>query len=273
MTEHLDLRYAFIGAGNMATAMVAGLISHSVCKPEEIGCLSKPRDTASALSQKYEINLLQDLENPLEGAETIILAIKPQHLGGLDPALIKATKNKLVISIIAGKKISHLKELFSESRNVVRVMPNTPAQIGAGMSAYCSLAELSLSDQQNVDHLLTAMGSHLKVDESQMDIVTAVSGSGPAYVFEFIAALRDGGIKGGLDDATASKLALETVLGAARLLARANVTPENLRDQVTSPNGTTMAALQTLEKKEFRKLIGEAVDSARLRSLELSKEA
>jgi pyrroline-5-carboxylate reductase len=273
MTKNLNLRYAFIGAGNMATAMVEGLISNSVCAPEEIGCLSKPRDTASALSQKSKINLLQDLEKPLENAETVILAIKPQHLGGLDPALIKATKDKLVISIVAGKKISQLNELFSGSRNIVRVMPNTPAQIGAGVSAYCSLTELSISDQKSVDPLLSAMGSHLRVDESQMDIVTALSGSGPAYVFEFIAALRDGGIKGGLDEATASKLALETVLGAARLLARADVSPESLRDQVTSPNGTTMAALETLEKKEFRKLIGEAVESARLRSIELSKEA
>ncbi|MBL4575532.1 MAG: pyrroline-5-carboxylate reductase [Opitutaceae bacterium] len=273
MTKNLNLHYAFIGAGSMAAAMIEGLISHSVCTPDEIGCLSKHGERAASLSEKHKIKLLQELENPLENATTIVLALKPQQLGDLNPALVKATKDKLIISILAGKKLSRLKESFPESRNIVRVMPNTPSQIGAGMSAYCSLAQLTTSDQQSVDHLLAAMGSHLEVDESQMDIVTAISGSGPAYVFEFIAALRDGGINGGLEDAVASKLALETVLGAARLLARENVTPESLRDKVTSPNGTTMAALQTLEKRDFRALIGEAVESARLRSIEISKEA
>jgi pyrroline-5-carboxylate reductase len=152
-------------------------------------------------------------------------------------------------------------------------MPNTPARIGAGMTAFCSRTPLAADDLKRVSDLLSAMGKFISVDEAQLDAVTAVSGSGPAYLFEFVAALRNAGVEAGLERATAYQLALETVLGSARLLARLEMDPEVLRDEVTSPKGTTLAALEVMEKAGFRSIIQSAVLAAKKRSLELSTES
>ena len=153
----------------------------------------------------------------------------------------------------------------------MRAMPNTPGQIGAGITCYASLNHLEDADREDVEKILGSMGQVIPLDEEYLDAVTAVSGSGPAYVFEFVAALRDGGIAAGLEPEVAYKLALETTLGAARLLASTGESPENLRDRVTSPGGTTMAALEVLNEREFRNILADAVEAARKRSIEMAQ--
>ena len=208
----------------------------------------------------------------LAGADTLVVAFKPQHLATADPALANLTDGKLVLSVLAGKKISSLQRIFPQARNIVRTMPNTPGQIGAGITGWCVTAPLSATDRATVETILGALGKAVEVSEAQMDAVTGVSGSGPAYVFEFAAALRDAGVAAGLAPETAQTLAVETLLGAARLLARKNIEPETLRNQVTSPNGTTFAGLQRMAARDFRGVVREAVLAAKARSEELSKD-
>lgn len=151
-------------------------------------------------------------------------------------------------------------------------MPNTPARIGAGMTIWCARSPLTLAGHATVDTLLSSLGQSVKLDESLMDIAAAVSASGPAFLFEFAAALRDAGTAGGLKPATAKALAVETVLGAARLLARTGTDPEELRRQVTSPKGMTLAGLQRMEARDFRGLLRETVLAAKARSEEMAKD-
>ena len=265
-------KIAFLGAGNMASAFVDGLLAQKVAAASDLICYGGADATATTLAARTGITSAQSLEQLFAGADATVIAFKPQHLAEADPRLADLTAGKLVISILAGKKLSTLTKAFSKARNVVRTMPNTPGQIGAGITAWCSQSPLSDSDRVLVEKILGALGRVVAVEESQMDAITAVSGSGPAYVFEFAAALRDGAVAAGLAPDVAHTLAVETVLGAARLLARKNVEPEILRNQVTSPNGTTYAGLQRMAARDFRGLMKETVLAAKSRSEELSRD-
>lgn len=266
-------KIAFLGAGNMAAAFVDGLLSAGGLRPADLVCFSGSAKTAAALSGRTAIAHARTLDDLLAGADTLVVAFKPQHLAGADPRLAELTRGKLVVSVLAGKKLAALAKVFPHARNLIRSMPNTPGQIGAGITGWCSRDPLPPADRATVDMLLQALGKAVEVPEEDLDAVTGVSGSGPAYVFEFAAALRDAGIAAGLTAATAEKLAVETLLGAARLLARKQIDPETLRDQVTSPNGTTFAGLQRLKAGDFRGLIRETVLAATARSRELSRDA
>lgn len=265
-------KISFLGAGNMASAFVDGLLGQKAATPSDLACYGGADATASSLAARTGIRQAQNLDELLAGADTLVVAFKPQHLGEADPRLAELTAGKLVLSILAGKKLASLTKAFPKARNVVRTMPNTPGQIGAGITAWCSRDPLSPDDLRIVETVLGSLGQFVAVPESQMDAITAVSGSGPAYVFEFAAALRDGAVAAGLAPDVSHQLAVETLLGAARLLARKNVEPEILRNQVTSPNGTTFAGLQRMAARDFRGLIKETVLAAKQRSEELSKD-
>lgn len=261
----------FLGAGNMAGAMVDGLLASR--GPETLACYTASGRSAQALAHRTGIRAAKTLEELLASATVVVVAFKPQHLSAADPKLASLTAGKLVLSVLAGKRLTALQKVFPQARNIVRAMPNTPSRIGAGMTGWCALRPLEPSDRDLVQNLLAAMGREIEVPEDRMDALTAVSGSGPAFVFEFAAALRDAGVACGLDAALAEALAVETVLGAGRLLARRAIPPEKLRDEVTSPNGVTFAGLQRLAAGDFRALMVEVVRAARARSEELSRDA
>jgi pyrroline-5-carboxylate reductase len=265
-------KIAFLGAGNMASAFVEGLLGNQAATTSDLVCYGGADNTAVTLAARTGIAAANSLEELVADFETLVVAFKPQHLTDADPRLTEWTAGKLVVSILAGKKLSSLTKVFSRARNVVRTMPNTPGQIGAGITAWCSREPLADTDRTMVKTLLDALGQSIQVPEEDLDAVTGLSGSGPAYVFEFAAALRDAGVAAGLTRPAAAKLAMETLLGSARLIARKNVEPETLRDQVTSPNGTTFAGLQRLSAGDFRGLIRETVLAATARSRELSKD-
>jgi pyrroline-5-carboxylate reductase len=265
-------KIAFLGAGNMATAFVDGLLGNHAAAKSDLICYGGADDTAARLAARTGIAAASSLEDLVADFDLLLVAFKPQHLATADPRFAEWTKGKLVVSILAGKKLSSLNKVFRHARNVVRTMPNTPGQIGAGITAWCSRDPLSETDRTTVKTLLDALGQSIEVPESDLDAVTGLSGSGPAYVFEFAAALRDAGVAAGLTRPAAEKLAVETLLGSARLLARKNIEPETLRDQVTSPNGTTFAGLQRMKAGDFRGLIKETVLAATARSRELSKD-
>ncbi len=265
-------RFAFLGAGNMAAAMVDGLLAKGGIAPADLSCRAGSGPTAPALAARTGITLAGSLAELTASAGTLVVAFKPQQLAGADPALAALTAGKLVISVLAGKRLARLAQTFPAARALVWAMPNTPARIGAGMTAWCSRAPLSSADRATVDTLFGALGRALEVDESLMDAAAAVSGCGPAFLFEFAAALRDGGVAAGLPPATAQALASETLLGAARLLARTGADPEELRRQVTSPKGMTLAGLDRMAARDFRGTLRETVLAAQARSVEMSKE-
>ena len=262
---------AFLGAGNMASAMVEGLIAKGTLAPSRIACLGGAGPTAPALAARTGIRLAASLDDLLDGAGTLVVAFKPQHLAQADPRLAALSAGRLVISVLAGKKVEALAAIFPQARNVVRSMPNTPGQIGAGITGWCAREPLTPADRATLEALFGALGISLELPESQIDGFTAICGSGPAYVFEFAAALRDGAVELGFDAATAKRLSVETLLGAARLLARRDADPELLRNQVTSPNGVTAAGLARMAARDFRGMIRETVTTARDRAQELSR--
>lgn len=265
-------KIAFLGAGRMASAIVDGLLAQNVRAPLDLACTDGGDDTARILAARTGISVATDLASLLSPADTIVLACKPQQLATLDPSVAALTDGKLVLSILAGKRLARLTEAFPNARAIVRAMPNTPGQIGAGITAWSASRLLTPADRTIVDAILGALGQVVEIAEPQLDAVTGLSGSGPAYVFEFTAALRDAGVAAGLPRDIAWKLAMETVLGSARLMARTGTEPEFLRDQVTSPNGTTFAGLQRMQARDFRGLIKESVLAATARSQELSKD-
>jgi pyrroline-5-carboxylate reductase len=261
---------AFLGSGSMASAMVEGVIGKGAYTAGRIICMGGSGKSGPALSQRTGIRLAHSLDELLAGANTLVVAFKPQHLATADLRLAKLSEGRLVISVLAGKKVEALYHVFPSARNIVRSMPNTPGQIGAGLTGWCSRTPLVPGDRTILDALFGALGVSIELPEPQMDGFTAISGCGPAYVFEFAAALRDAGLGLGFDPATAKVLAVETLLGASRLLARRDVDPEVLRSEVTSPNGVTAAGLRKMADRDFRGMIRETVSAARARAEELS---
>jgi pyrroline-5-carboxylate reductase len=265
-------KLAFLGAGNLASAIVRGLIDTKSFAAGEIACTSKGGESAARLAAATGITHEPDLAKLLGPADIVVVAFKPQSLAAADPRLAELTRDRLVISVLAGKRLATLARTFAHARNLVRTMPNTPAAIGAGITPYCSLAPLAADDQRALTRILDALGRHLPLEERYFDALTAVGGSGPAFLFEFVAGLRDAGVAAGLPADTAAVMALETTLGAARLLARSGETPETLRAKVTSPNGTTFAGLQVLAQRQFRDTLRETIAAATRRAGELSQD-
>ena len=265
------MKIGFLGAGKMATAMVGGLLERKIAAASDLACLDAVPAASAQLAAKTGIAAVSGPEELLARADTLVVAFKPQNLAGADSRLAALTRGKLVLSILAGTRLARLQQAFPGARNLVRCMPNTPGQIGAGITAWSPLQPLAASDRAVVEAVLGALGRVLQVPEPQLDAVTALSGSGPGYVFEFASALCEAGVAAGLEPEQARALALQTLIGSAQLLEKRQAPPEQLRDEVVSPNGTTYAGLQRLAQGNFRDLIKQAVLAAQARSVELGK--
>ncbi|MCC5808327.1 MAG: pyrroline-5-carboxylate reductase [Opitutales bacterium] len=260
---------AFVGAGRMASAMVEGLLRTDKIAPGAITVCGGADPTARQLSERTGVKVAEP-ETVADGADFVILACKPQQLPDLDPGLLAALDGKAVISILAGVPLRKLRTAAPRARLIVRAMPNTPGQIGAGITAYATDPEPNDEDARVTAEVLGALGEVIAVAEPDLDAVTGLSGSGPAYVFEFTAALREAGIAQGLSRRVADRLARATVLGAAKLMhAAPQTTPEEQRDRVTSPGGTTEAGLRVLAARDLRAALKETVAAATRRSREL----
>jgi len=265
-------KIAFLGAGNMATALVDGLLAQTPTELANLVCFSPSGKTSASLAARTGIGLAASLDELLAEADLVVVAFKPQHLASADPRLAGLTKGKLVMSVLAGKRLARLAQVFPDARNIVRAMPNTPAAIGAAITPFCALKPLESSDRGLIEKLLGACGQYLELGEEHMNAVTALSGGGPAFLFEFVAALRDAGMAANLPAEISARLSVETVLGAARLLVRRKVDPEILRNQVTSPNGTTLAGLARMQAGNFRGVMRETILAAQARAAELSQD-
>lgn len=259
----------FIGAGAMAQAIISGIIKADIFKGSEILVSNRSQEKLDALEESYGITKAKDNRQIIEQCQTIVLAIKPQQLTTLQiQAEDGCQADQLLISILAGIDLASLEETFGLCP-IVRVMPNTPAQIGCGLSA---ISANSLTEKKHLDvteQIFASVGQTIIVPEEQMDAIGAISGSGPAYVYQFIEAMADAGVMTGLPRALAYSLAAQTMVGAGQMVLTTNLHPAVLKDQVTSPGGTTIRALEVLEQHGVRGAIIEAIEQAYLHSKRL----
>ena len=268
----LDKKITFIGPGVMAEAMIAGLIRQKLARPENL-LASGPREgRGDELQKKYGIQTTTDNAASVVEADVVVLSVKPQRLSDVMKELKSIRKDALILSIVAGAPITKISSALKHTA-VVRSMPNTPGQIGEGITVWTASEGTSEAQQEMARQILGALGEEVFVeDESYMDMATALSGTGPAYVFLFTEALIDAGVHMGFPRRIAEQLVLKTIRGSVDYYYHAERHPATLRNQVTSPGGTSAEALYYLEKAGFRTAISRAVWAAYQRSLELGKE-
>ncbi len=280
----LDRRIGFIGAGNMGEAIVGALIQAKIFAPERIQVCDVSPERISHMEAAYGVEAASNSTRLFLENEIVILAVKPQGMEAVIREITDAedygvAKRTLLISIAAGTPIRKIESLFyeklgeKEQKNlpIIRVMPNTPALVLAGMSGMSANDNARKADLETARTILESMGKVIQFDEEKLNAVTGVSGSGPAYVFYFIEAMIEGGVACGLSGADAAALTLETFKGAAALLEARGESPESLRRKVTSPGGTTEAALKVMEEKRVKEAIRDAVAAATRRGEELSR--
>ena len=264
-------KIGFIGGGMMASAIVAGLVERMGCNPASICVSDLSEERCTFLRETYHVNATVGADGFLSEVDTLVLAVKPQAAqAAMREVAPKTPNNTVVASIVAGLTLASLEAYFMK-QPIVRVMPNTPLSVGTGMSAYALNAKAEHADVHIVEEILSACGRAVKVQESMMNAVTGLSGSGPAYGFLMIDALSDGGVMAGLPRDTATLLAAQTMLGAAQMVLSTGKHPDVLRDQVTSPAGTTIAGVRVMEDKGVRGALIDAVLAATKRSEELGK--
>lgn len=273
MSANLHLHIGFIGAGKMATALAKGFIRAGLFTANQI-LASDPSEAAQQQFTK-EVGAKSTANNAdvLKFAPIIVLCVKPHHLDEVLQGLrADLSRKHLLISIVAGAPLAKLERGLEEWARVIRVMPNTPALVGAGATAMAPGEHATEDDLTQARALFEAVGMAVVVEEPLLDAVTGLSGSGPAYIFLIIEALADGGVKAGLARDQAQELAAQTVLGSAKLLIETGEHPGRLKDQVTSPGGTAIAGLHTLEAGGLRTTLMDAVEAATNRSRELGKK-
>jgi pyrroline-5-carboxylate reductase len=260
---------AVIGAGKMGEALVSGLLKASA-SPADLLITERYEDRARELSDRYGVRAVSNAEAASQ-ARTLILAVKPQDMDELLTELAKViSPGHLIVTIAAGITTSAIERRLPEGIAVVRVMPNTPAVVGEAMSAVAAGAHASVADLEHVEELFRSVGKVVRLPESQLDAVTALSGSGPAYVFYLVEAMTDAGILLGLPRTIAHDLIVQTVYGSALMLRDSGEHPVTLREAVTSPAGTTIAAIRELENHAVRAAFLSALEAARDRSRELA---
>lgn len=266
------MQIAFIGGGHMSTSLIGGLRARG-CAAQDLHVSDPVAGQRERLTHDFGVRSTGDNAMAVRDADLVVLAVKPQDMAAAAHSIAAelAARRRIVVSIAAGIRIGNLRQWLGGTTPVVRTMPNRPALIGAGITAACAGPGVEPADRATVERVLSAAGPVVWLDaESQMDAVTAVSGSGPAYFFLLVEALEDAGAALGLPRDTARQLAVHTALGAGRMAAESPQSPATLREQVTSQGGTTAAALAVLERAGVRAIFAEAVAAAARRSAELA---
>ena len=261
----MGIKLSIVGGGKMGEALLAGLLSADWASPENISVVEPDEARREELQGKFKG---VEYSETLTRSDNYLLAVKPQLVSNVCKELITHNPRR-VISIAAGVTIQSIEENFNSDIAVLRVMPNTPAMVGEGMSAIAAGSFASSEDLDWASSILSAVGEVVIVNETALDAVTGLSGSGPAYLFYLAEAMIQAGIANGLDPSVADVLTRQTLLGASTLLTKSGVTPEELRNSVTSPNGTTAAAIQYFQSNNFLALVQNAVSTATHRSKQL----
>jgi pyrroline-5-carboxylate reductase len=268
----LKEKIGVVGAGKIGSAIARGIIGAGLVARDQVIASDISDVLRESIASELGIKVTSDNNQLCHDVDVVILAVKPQILDAVTKEMAKSLgKGKLLVSVAAGVPLGRIEANLSSGARVVRVMPNIPCVVGAGAAGYAGGAHATGQDLEIVGSILNSFGIGLAVDEKYLDAVTGLSGSGPAYVFLFIEALADGGVQVGLARDVALKLALQTVYGAARMALESGKHLGELKDEVTSPGGTTIAGLYALEQKGFKGAVMDAIVSATKRSQELGK--
>lgn len=266
------MKISFIGGGNMAAALIGGMLQQHF-PATQISVVEINAETRKRIKDEYNVIAVEDLAGGIADSNIVILAVKPQQLYAVTKKIAPLLKSHLVISIVAGIQTRDIYRWLNGYQQIIRAMPNTPALVRAGVTGLFALPEVNAEEKQNAETILKAVGTVLWVEhEEQLDAVTAISGSGPAYVFYFMEAMQQAGKELGLDDTQSYQLSIETFLGSAKLAKICKEKPSVLRGRVTSKNGTTENAIKTMENDEINKRIVRAIHASYKRSRELGKE-
>jgi pyrroline-5-carboxylate reductase len=265
-------KVGFVGGGNMGEALIRGLVESNLVPAEAIVVTDVRADRTSQLADQYGVRAVTSNVVLVTEADVVILAVKPQIMAPVLREVLPALTNRpLLISLAAGVSTATIQSVLGKYQRLIRVMPNTPALVLQGVTAIAKSPGLDVDDLETAQEIFAAVGKVVVLDEEQLDAVTGLSGSGPAYIAIVIESLADGGVKMGLDRATAMTLATQTVLGAAMLLSETGLHPGALKDMVSSPGGTTIAGIAALEEGGIRTTFIRAVERATLRSRELGR--
>ncbi len=267
------MKLGVIGAGNMASAIVRGVVASKKINANDIFVSDKDTqklDTLSALG----VNVSTDNNEIYKNSEIIIFAVKPNIYPFVldEMSKIENAENKLIISIAPGITTKKIESYFDKNVRVIRTMPNTPAMVGEGMSVLCTGTYADENDFACADEIFSCVGKTVRLDEKMMDSVVAISGSSPAYVFMLIEAMADAGVKSGLARDISYELAAQSVLGSAKMVLETKKHPGELKDMVCSPGGTTIDAVAVLEKRGFKSAVIEAMDACTKKTLEMGKK-
>lgn len=266
------MKITFIGGGNMAAALIGGMLQQGFTK-SQINVVEISAENREKIKNTFDINVVMELITGVLDSDVIILAVKPQQLKELARQLAPLLKNQMIISIAAGIRATDISRWLGGHQCVVRAMPNTPALVRAGVTGLYALPAVTAEERENAETILAAVGTVLWVEQEDMlHTITAISGSGPAYIFYFIEAMQQGGMELGLDADQARQLSLQTFSGAVKLASQSHDDVAELRARVTSKGGTTQQAIQTMEKSEIKRHIISAIHAASTRSKELSDE-
>lgn len=256
------MKLGFIGCGNMASAMIKGIIQNGVVEANDI-IISDAFEGARERARLMGVHTTSDNIEVVRSAEVVVLAVKPQYVEAVINEIREVTPtNKVLISIIAGKTIAWLESKFEKEIALVRTMPNTPALVGEGMTGACGNKNVTEEQLQEAVRILNGFGLCEVVPESLIDVVVSVSGSSPAYVFMLIEAMADGAVADGMPRDQAYRFAAQAVLGSAKMVLETGMHPAQLKDMVCSPGGTTIEAVRVLEEKGMRSAVIEAMKAA-----------
>jgi pyrroline-5-carboxylate reductase len=267
-------KIGFIGGGNMASSLISGLIA-SGHSPQQIWVSDISPDTLTTLASNLKVNTSANNDTVINEADVIVLAVKPQTLADVAKSIAPLIRQRksLVVSIAAGISQNSLSNWLGADTAIVRCMPNTPALVLTGATALHANNKVTAEQRDLAESILRSVGIALWVeDESELDAVTAVSGSGPAYYFLLMEAMEKAALELGLSETTARLLVQQTALGAAKIALESSESPEQLRKRVTSPGGTTQQAIETFQQGGFTELVSKALHAARDRSIEMSKQ-
>lgn len=266
------MRITFIGGGNMAVALIGGILARTP-SGSAIAAVDPAPAQRAMLQERFGIATHPEATREALDTDVVVMAVKPQQMREAARAISHLVSGRLVVSVAAGIRAADLSRWLGGHRRIVRCMPNTPALVGEGITGLAAMPGLEAADRTAAEGILAAVGQTLWVDdESMLDAVTAISGSGPAYVFHFMEAMQAAASRMGLSEAQARQLTLATFSGAARLAASSPEPVSVLRERVTSKGGTTAAALAVMGEREIARHIGDALEAARTRSAELGDE-
>lgn len=254
------MKISFIGCGNMATAMIKGILKNGAARPDQVMATAKSLSTKEKISRELGIVPGENNGQAAVFGDILFLAVKPQYYEEVIREIRDEVREEtVVVSIAPGKSLEWLEERFGRPVKLVRAMPNTPAMVGEGMTGLCPNAQVTQEDMERVSAVCGSFGQARQVPENLMDVVTSVSGSSPAYVFLFIEAMADGAVADGMPREAAYQFAAQAVLGSAKMVLETGMHPGALKDMVCSPGGTTIEAVRVLEEKGLRSAVIEAM--------------